>query len=225
MAACPITAFARSIRPRFGRAAVFALSALLVAAVAAPARTADEAPKARAAPAGRHATGQFLVAAPDIGDPRFQRSVVYMIRHNAEGAFGVIVNRPIGHGPLDKFLAGFKIEAGAKGGDLRIHYGGPVEQGLGFVVHTGDWQGQGSARIDDRISWTPRLDVLAAISNGEGPKRSLFALGYAGWGPSQLEGELARGDWSIAPADEDLIFEGDGDATWEKARARGGRPL
>lgn len=213
------------LRSFLGRPAALAVLAFALVTALAPGRAADDGPQERAPPPGRHLTGQFLVASPNIGDPRFARTVIYMIRHNAEGAFGLIVNRPIGKGPLDKFLSGFKIEAGHQGGEIRIHYGGPVERGLGFVVHSGEWRGDGSAPVDDRISWSPRLDVLTAISNGGGPKRSLFALGYAGWGANQLEGELARGDWAVSPADEDLIFEGGGDGTWEKARARAGRPL
>ena len=172
--------------------------------------------------AGVYLTGQLLVAAPRMIDPRFQKTVIYMITHDAEGAFGLIVNRATGKASLSKFLKGFGIDGGAASGDLVVHYGGPVAMGLGFVLHTSDFESPHSRRIAGAFAWSAAPEALAAVARGLGPKRFLFTLGHAGWAPRQLEGEIERGDWLIAPADETLVFELTGDAAWEKARERAG---
>lgn len=166
--------------------------------------------------------GQLLVASPRILDPRFQKTVVYMIAHDAGGAFGLIVNRATGRASLKKFLKGFGIEGGDASGDLVVHYGGPVETGLGFVLHTAEYENPHSKKISGPFAWSSAPAALEAVSQGRGPKRYLFTLGYSGWGPRQLEGEIERGDWLIAPADETLVFELEGDEAWEKARERAG---
>ena len=173
-------------------------------------------------PSSLYLTGQLLVAAPRMIDPRFQKTVIYMITHDAQGAFGLIVNRATGKASLNKFLKGIGIEGGEAGGDLVVHYGGPVETGIGFVLHTADFESPDSRKIAGPFAWSAAPAALSAVARGQGPKRFLFTLGYAGWGPKQLEGELARGDWLIAPADETLVFELKGDAAWEQARERAG---
>lgn len=167
-------------------------------------------------------TGQLLVAAPRMMDPRFQKTVIYMVAHDTQGALGLIVNRTTGKASLKKFLKGFGIEGGEAGGDLVLHYGGPVETGLGFVLHSAEFESPQSRKVAGAFAWSPAPAALEAASRGAGPKRFLFTLGYSGWGPRQLEGEIERGDWLIAPADEALVFELKGDAAWEKARERAG---
>lgn len=191
---------------------VLALVLLVVAMFAAPAQN-------REPEAELFLTGRMLVAAPRIRDPRFQRSIIVLIRHDRDGAFGLIVNRAVGSGSLKNFLKGLGREGGERGGDLAIHYGGPVQSDSGFVLHSADFAGAASEPVTGDLAWSPAPDVLEAASRGEGPRRLLFALGYSGWGPGQLDGEIARGDWLIAPADEALIFEIKGDAAWDKARA------
>ncbi len=161
--------------------------------------------------------GQLLVATQKLGDPRFTRTVIYMVDHDAKGAMGLIVNRAYGVGPLDKLLKGFGIEDEDLAGTIRLHYGGPVDTGRGFVLHSADFEGPGTRVVNKEVAITTKLEVLKAIAKGEGPKRSLFALGYAGWGPGQLEGEIARDDWVTAPADQDLIFSDDLESTWDRA--------
>lgn len=195
-----------------GRILVFVL--LAVALFAAPAPAQNREPGEELFLAGR-----MLVAAPRLADPRFHKSVIVLIRHDRDGAFGLIVNRAVGSGSLKNFLKGLGREGGERGGDLAIHYGGPVQADLGFVLHSADFAGAGSQAVPGGLAWSPAPDVLEAASKGEGPKRLLFALGYSGWGPGQLDGEIARGDWLIAPADETLIFETTGDAAWDRARA------
>ncbi len=162
-------------------------------------------------------TGQLLVATQKLGDPRFTETVIYMVDHDAKGAMGLIVNRAYGVGPLDKLLKGFGIEDEDVAGTIRLHYGGPVDTGHGFVLHSTDFEGPGTRVVNKEMALTTKLEVLKAIAKGEGPKRSLFALGYAGWGPGQLEGEIARDDWVTAPADQNLIFSDDLESTWDRA--------
>ncbi len=161
--------------------------------------------------------GQLLVATQKLGDPRFAQTVIYMVNHDAKGAMGLIVNRAYGVGPLDKLLKGFGIEDEDVAGTIRLHYGGPVDTGHGFILHSADYEGPGTRVVNKEVAITTKLEVLKAIGKGEGPKRSLFALGYAGWGPGQLEGEIARDDWVTAPADQDLIFSDDLESTWDRA--------
>ena len=169
--------------------------------------------------------GQLLVATQKLGDPRFANTVIYMVDHDAKGAMGLIVNRAIGVGPLDKLLEGFGSEDEDAAGTIRLHYGGPVAPGQGFILHSTDYKGPGTRVVNKGVAITTKLKVLEAIAKGEGPKRSLFALGYAGWGPGQLEGEIARDDWVTAPADESLIFSDDLESTWDRAIKKAGVAL
>jgi putative transcriptional regulator len=157
--------------------------------------------------------------------PRFQQSVVYMITHDETGAFGLIVNRPLGSGPLEKFLEGIGIEAEGVSGTLTLNYGGPVEPGAGFILHSNDYQGPGPGLASGELTFTTDVRVLKDAGAGKGPARLFVALGYAGWGPGQLEGELRRKDWLIAPGDTDLIFDVDPKERWDRALARAGVPL
>ena len=147
-------------------------------------------------------TGRLLVASPKMGDPRFVETVIYMVRHDATGAMGLVVNRPIGVGPVSKLLEEFGEEAGGAEVEIRLHYGGPVEGRMGFVLHSADYVGEGTIVVDGEVALSASLDVLKAIAAGKGPERRLFAIGYAGWGAGQLESELAAQAWYVVPADE-----------------------
>ena len=174
---------------------------------------------------GPYLAGRLLVASPKLGDPRFQETVIYMVQHDADGALGLVVNRSLGSGPLDKFLEGFGLDTQGTEGTIRIHYGGPVSPGSAFVLHSPDYSGPGTTQVPDGLAMTTQLDVLKAIAEGKGPRQSLFVFGYAGWGPGQLEGEMARDDWLTAPADDTLIFGDDPDGVWDKAMAKAGIAL
>jgi putative transcriptional regulator len=180
---------------------------------------------AAAAETGPYLAGQLLVAAPKLGDPRFTETVIYMVRHNRDGALGLIVNRPLGSGPMDKFFEGFGLDAEGAEGSIRIHYGGPVAPGTAFVLHSPDYHGPGTTRVPGGLSMSTRLNVLKAIAEGTGPKQSLIVFGYAGWGAGQLEGEMARDDWLTAPAEDALIFSDDPEGVWDKAMAKAGISL
>jgi len=164
-------------------------------------------------------TGQLLIAMPSMRDPRFARSVVYLCAHNAEGAMGLVVNKLIDSLSFDELLKQLGIERHIEE-PIDIHFGGPVESGRGFVLHSADYLQDSSLQVDDGIALTATLDVLRDIARGTGPRRSLFALGYAGWGPGQLDAELQANGWLTASADAALVFEGDSAAKWDSAIAR-----
>ena len=173
---------------------------------------------------GHFTGGQLLVASPKMPDGRFAQTVIYMVDHDASGAFGLIVNRPLGVGPMDEFMNGLGLPPG-DGGAITLHYGGPVDPGRVFVLHSAEWKGAEPMSRRGPVAVTSNPDVLSALSEGHGPRRSLVIMGYAGWGPRQLEGEMARDDWVTAPLDFDLIFDDDADTKWERASTKAGIAL
>jgi putative transcriptional regulator len=164
--------------------------------------------------------GQLLVASPSMGDPRFARTVILMVRHDKEGAFGIIVNRPIGERPLAGLLEMLGEKQATVAGTVRIFAGGPVQPEMGFVIHSSDYHRPGTIDVNARVAMTASREILRDIGSNTGPKQSLIAFGYAGWGPGQLEGELARRDWSIAPGESKLIFDEDREKVWDSALAQ-----
>ena len=171
----------------------------------------------------RSLIGRLLVATDDVRDPRFRRTVIYMVHHDTTGAMGLVVNRPLGDGPLADLLERLGRDSEGVAGTIRVHYGGPVEPGRGFVLHTADWTGSESRAIRGGVALSTDPAILSAIADGTGPRRFLFALGYAGWSPGQLEAEIERGAWITIPADEALVFDADAGSKWERAMAR--RPI
>jgi putative transcriptional regulator len=156
--------------------------------------------------------GKLLVAMPGMGDPRFEKSVVLVCAHSDEGAMGLIINKPLNDLTLSGLLEHLGIPEAPEGRKIRVHFGGPVERGRGFVLHSRDYAG-GAATMEVTADYgmTATLDVLEALAQGAGPEQALLALGYSGWGPGQLEAEIARNDWLTAEAPADLIFaENDG---------------
>jgi putative transcriptional regulator len=194
-------------------AAVAGLVVGIGAAAAAPS------PDTRA-PASRFLTGQLLVATEQIGDPRFAGTVVYMLRHDGTGAMGLVVNRPLAEVPVARLLDQFGLDSRGMIGQIRVHYGGPVQRDRGFVLHTADFSGDGTEAVRDGIAFTSHPGVVAAIGRGAGPRRALFAAGYSGWAAGQLEREIDGGAWFTALADEDLLFDRDHESKWERAKAR-----
>lgn len=170
-------------------------------------------------------TGKLLVASPDMVDPHFEKTVIFMVEHNEDGALGIVVNRVLGTGPAAEILEGLGIEANEATGQLRLYLGGPVQPQLAFVVHSADYADPDSRAVTDRISVTSDAAILEAISHGKGPAKELIAIGYSGWGPGQLENEMARDSWYVAPADEDIVFSEDTDTAWQRALAISGVEL
>ena len=166
-------------------------------------------------------TGKLLVAMPGMGDPRFDRSVVFLCAHSAEGAMGLIVNKPASDLRFADLLDQLGIPRSPMGRDIRVHFGGPVEHGRGFVLHSGDYEGAtGTLRVDPRFAMTATLDILQDIARGGGPESSILALGYAGWGPGQLESEILQNGWLTVEADPELVFSADNPRKWEAALRR-----
>jgi putative transcriptional regulator len=172
------------------------------------------------APPRRSLTGRLLVATDAIRDPRFVRTVIFLMRHSEEGALGLVINVPMGEIPFERALKPFGLEAPPASGDLRVYYGGPVEPGQGFILHTPDWKSDGTTVVNERFAFTQDPKILESMARGTGPRRALFFLGYAGWAPGQLDAELATGSWGIATTDERLVFETDPAQKWIEAMAR-----
>jgi len=172
------------------------------------------------APTRRSLTGRLLVATDSLRDPRFSRTVIYIVRHQAEGALGLVVNLPLGEIPIERALRPFGLEVPPGSGAVRVHYGGPVDERRGFVLHTPDWTGEGTTLIDAHFAITEDPRILQAIAGGSGPRRAMFCLGYAGWGPGQLDLEMTTGAWGVAPADERLVFDEDPQQKWIEATTR-----
>ncbi|HVZ07565.1 MAG TPA: YqgE/AlgH family protein [Rhodopila sp.] len=162
-------------------------------------------------------TGQLLIAMPAMADPRFAQTVVYLCAHTQEGAMGLVLNRPIVKPTFDELLKQLNVEPSPPARQIRLCAGGPVANARGFVLHTTDWTGEGSLRVDDRMALTASLDVLKVIAEGGGPRSCILALGYAGWGPGQLDREIQENAWLSVPADETLLFDPDHDTKWRRA--------
>ena len=166
-------------------------------------------------------TGKVLVAGEGMPDPRFQETVIYLVDHDANGAFGLVVNKPSAIGPIAALLDELGIEADEYGfdvqGSVTLHYGGPVDPDRGFVLHSADYEVDGTQQVSSGIALTFSSEVLVDIALGQGPRRSLIIFGYSGWGSSQLEGELARGDWTVTDADADLVLGTDHESKWRRS--------
>jgi putative transcriptional regulator len=168
-----------------------------------------------------HLGGRLLIAMPGMGDPRFEKSVIYMCSHTREGAMGLVVNRPAQGVTFADLMGQLEIEIGPEAQTADIRVGGPVEVGRGFVLHSADFHLEDSTmRVDDHVSLTATLEILRAMAEGRGPERRLIALGYSGWAPNQLEDELRRNGWLSCEADADILFSDDDDEKWVKALAK-----
>jgi len=164
--------------------------------------------------------GRMLVAAPTMDDPQFAKTVIYIVAHDSGGALGLIVNEPVKDATFAELFDLMKQDHGALKGSLTVHYGGPVEPRMGFVLHSKDVMLATDEMEAGDMAMTAGPDMLAKIAAGHGPSKYLFALGYAGWGPNQLEMEIAQGAWFVVPADADLIFARDPAKVWERAVAK-----
>ena len=162
-------------------------------------------------------TGQLLIAMPGMRDEQFYKTVIYICAHTDDGAMGLVLNQVIKGLSFPSLLEQLGIEEGANGRAVPIHFGGPVEAGRGFVLHTDDYQQDATLEVDGGVSLTATVDVLKAVARGRGPKQSLLALGYAGWGPGQLDDEIKANGWLQAPADRELIFDGDQATKWDRS--------
>ena len=156
----------------------------------------------------------FLIALPSLADPNFSHTVTYICEHDSQGAMGIIVNRP-SQLQLKDILESMEITDQEGGHDEQtVYLGGPVEEHRGFVLHTQNQPWEATLSLSEKLSITTSRDILEAIANGYGPEQSLVALGYAGWGPGQLEQELQQDSWLSAPADSGIIFDVSPEQRW-----------
>jgi putative transcriptional regulator len=172
--------------------------------------------------------GQLLIAMPAMGDPRFQRSVIYICAHSDDGAMGIVINQRAPHISFRELLDQLNIAAPSQRISvpslaplMAVHLGGPVETGRGFVLHSSDYfKADSTLPIDEGVCLTATIDILRDIARGDGPDKALLALGYAGWAPGQLESEIHANGWLHCPADAELLFDPDVEQKYELALGR-----
>jgi putative transcriptional regulator len=185
---------------------------------------ARRAPKIPNSPGGSaeagYLSGHLLIAMPSMQDPRFAKTVICLCAHSDEGAMGIVLNKPLDGLSFDDLLKQLSLEPVPPQRRIRLVAGGPVEGGRGFVLHTPDWETEGSLRVSPGIALTASVDILKAIAGGGGPREGILALGYAGWGPGQLENEIQQNAWLSVPADEALLFNAPLEGTWRQALAK-----
>ena len=164
--------------------------------------------------------GQLLIATPTMADPRFHQSVILMVKHDSDGALGIIINHLAAERPLATVLRAVGADADGVSGSIQIFIGGPVQPEVGFVVHSTEYHRPETLVIDDHVAMTSNREILRDIATKHGPRQSLIAFGYAGWGAGQLDNELEHRAWYTAPDDTDLIFQIDREKVWDEAVKR-----
>ena len=165
-------------------------------------------------------TGQLLLAMPHLTDPPFSHAVIFICAHTDKGAIGIVVNQPLDHPQFADLLRQLEVGPVPPLQTIQLCSGGPVEHRRGFVLHTADWSAEGTLAIDGRVALTASLDILKAIAAGEGPREALLALGYAGWGPGQLDAEIQSNAWLSVPVEDlDIVLGHDFEAKWHRGMA------
>jgi putative transcriptional regulator len=165
-------------------------------------------------------TGQLLVAMPGMADPRFTHAVIYICSHSPGGAMGLVVNRMFGDADFHMLLDQLNVQASMNTPDIPVQFGGPVEVGRGFVLHSSEYLREGTTRIDDTMAITATVEIVQDIADGKGPENVLMALGYTGWGAGQLEEEMKNNGWLTVAADEGIVFDDDLDSKWDRAMTK-----
>ena len=162
-------------------------------------------------------TGQLLVAKPGMPDPRFRQTVIFMVKHDDGGAFGLVLNRTLGPLSFADLLTAMQADPDGVEGSVMAHFGGPVEPRRGFILHSADYTKSPLFTVNERYAVSSDPDIVRAIASGRGPAHSILAIGYAGWSAGQLERELARKDWVVAPASDALLFGPNQKSKWKRA--------
>ncbi|MDF3415547.1 YqgE/AlgH family protein [Sulfitobacter sp. M57] len=163
-------------------------------------------------------TGKLLISMPGMGDPRFAHSVIFLSSHDAEGAMGLIVNKPAKGVSLSDVLDQLSRDITPAKNQLGVHFGGPVETGRGFVLHSDEYRSAlHTLQVEGGFGMTATLDVLEDIAQGTGPDKALLLLGYSGWGPGQLEAEIGQNGWLTADATSEIVFDLPDGEKWEAA--------
>ena len=177
------------------------------------------------APVNDSLAGQLLIASPAIRDPHFDHAVILVVRHNNDGAMGIVINMPTEERPLANILEMVGEKDTNVTGKVQLFAGGPVQPELGFVIHSSDYRGPGTIDVNERVLMTSNSRILRDIGNNKGPRKTLIAFGYAGWAAHQLDDELRRRVWFTTPADVNLIFDENREKLWESAYARRAQDL
>jgi putative transcriptional regulator len=162
-------------------------------------------------------SGQFLAAMPAMGDPRFERALIYICAHSEDGAMGLVVNQPLEELKFPDILEQMGIESSPACDRIIVHCGGPVEAARGFVLHSSDYQMDGTLVVNESVALSATTEILKSIAYGTGPKKCLMALGYAGWGEGQLDEEIKSNAWLNVPVDSGLLWSEDSDSKWDRA--------
>ncbi len=165
-------------------------------------------------------TGQLLVAMPGMSDPRFAKTVIYICSHSAEGSMGLVINRLVQTLTFPDLLQQLKIESYEGEQAIQVHLGGPVDEERGFVLHSPDYMKDSTVVVGARFALTATIDILRDIAHGVGPDKSLLALGYAGWGPGQLDQEILENGWLNVPASDEIVYDDHLETKWERAVAQ-----
>lgn len=158
--------------------------------------------------------GSLLIAMPGMSDDRFTKTVIYLCAHNDDGAMGLVINQPMADLTFPDLLTQLNLSQGDPNSAISVQFGGPVEQGRGFVLHSPDYMHESTMVVDGDIALTGTVDILQAIADGHGPKECILTLGYAGWGPGQLDDEILANGWLTVEADHDILFNVDMKDKW-----------
>jgi putative transcriptional regulator len=165
-------------------------------------------------------TGKFIIAMPGMQDPRFDDAIIYVCGHDHTGAMGLVINKLVESISFRSLLDQLEIEVEGTIPNLPIHFGGPVEMGRGFILHSSDYKHESSVKITDDVFLTATIDILKDMAMQKGPKLSLLALGYSGWSPGQLEAEILKNGWLEVEGDTEILFKTDVDLKRDKAIAK-----
>lgn len=169
--------------------------------------------------------GHLLVAMPGMPDPRFSKAVIYVCSHTEDGAMGLVINQAMDEFSMPELLKQLDIPPSQHANDISVQMGGPVEQGRGFVLHSSEYVHEGTLVVDDELALTGTMEILKDIADGSGPEKSMLILGYAGWGPGQLDAEILDNGWLTVEADADLVFADDLETKWQHAISKLGIDL
>ncbi|MDV7339706.1 YqgE/AlgH family protein [Terasakiella sp. A23] len=162
-------------------------------------------------------TGQLLVAMPNMSDPRFAKTVIYICSHSEEGAMGLVVNRLVQSLTFPDLLNQLDIETFGMEDQIRVHLGGPVDEERGFVLHSPDYMKDSTVVVGSKYALTATVDILRDMASGLGPNQSMLALGYAGWGPGQLDQEILENGWLNVPPNDEIVYDDVLETKWERA--------
>ena len=165
-------------------------------------------------------TGRLLASMPHMQDSRFYKSLIFICSHDEKGAMGLVINQHVENLTMQDLLLQMGLSFNSAWASCPVYAGGPVEGGRGFVLHTPDYENANTLLIKNRFALTSTVDILSTIGQGEGPRKLILALGYAGWGAGQLDAEIQSNGWLHLEADEELVFNTAPLQKWHKAIER-----